>query len=166
MLSTLLLSIYLMVSQRLLLYVGLPVMVIGLVVVILILTGKWMKNTAKAALAEFEVQHPGQKIVHREGANFFGQQSKGMGQVRGNGLLILTQRKLVFRQFVPSKWFEIPLSWVSNIAHPRSYLGKSKGMQLLVVNYTNVDGVKDAMGWAVNNLDVWTDLINSARGKV
>jgi len=145
--------------------IGLGILLILVIAAVFIIVALWLKKSGKGVLAEFEVEHPGEKILHKDGANFFGLQSKGMGQVRGNGLLILTKRKLYFRQFVPAKWFEIPLAWISSLAHPRSFLGKSKGMKLLVVNYTNQEGAADAIGWAVNDLDKWSELITSKRGK-
>ncbi|HDH51749.1 MAG TPA: hypothetical protein ENH04_10130, partial [Nitrospirae bacterium] len=36
-------------------------------------------------------------------ANFFGQESRGMKQIRGNGILILTDEELYFQMLFPKK---------------------------------------------------------------
>ena len=38
-------------------------------------------------------------------ANFFGQESLGLGQVRGNGVLVLTEKELYFEMWSPKKYY-------------------------------------------------------------
>lgn len=103
-------------------------------------------------------------IKQANGANFFGQQSRGMGQVRGNGVLALTRTKLYFLMWLPKREFEIPLTAVTGVERPRSFLGKSKGIELLKVAFRNDKGESDAMAWVVPELDEWERAVRSAAG--
>lgn len=96
-------------------------------------------------------------------ANFFGQQSRGIRQLRGNGTLILTDSELIFKQWVTNKVFRIPLSAIQAIENPTSFLGKWQGAPLLKIVYS-VDGGMDAMAWRVRDLNEMMRLINEARG--
>ena len=130
--------------------------------VTLFLTGTWLKRRMKSAAREVEENYAGEGILRLEGANFFGRKSYGMGQVRGNGILALTKMRLVFRMLLPDRTHEIRLESIRNIEHPMTFLGKTKGIRLLVVNYINDEGEQDATGWAVKNPDEWADAIRSA----
>jgi len=140
------------------------VLIVILVIVLfatLLLVGTWLKSRMKSAAREVEENYAGEGILRLEGANFFGQKSLGMGQVRGNGILALTKMRLVFRMLLPDRTHEIRLESIRNIEHPMTFLGKTKGIRLLVVNYTNDEGEQDAMGWAVKNPDDWADVVRS-----
>ena len=140
------------------------VLIVILVIVLfatLLLVGTWLKSRMKSAAREVEENYAGEGILRLEGANFFGQKSLGMGQVRGNGILALTRMRLVFRMLLPERTHEIRLESIGSIEYPMSFLGKTKGIRLLVVNYTNDEGEQDAMGWAVKNPDDWADVVRS-----
>ena len=68
---------------------------------------------------------------------------------------------ILFKQAVPSRWFEIPIERVTGIEHPRFYLGKGYGGKLLVVNFQNEEEADDAIGWAVQNPEKWADEIRA-----
>ncbi len=87
-------------------------------------------------------------------ANFFGQQSKGAAQVRGNGGLVLTADLLWFRQAVPERELEIPLSSVTGVRIEKWFLKKSKGRPLVIVDFDSGDG-PDAAAWLVRNHELW-----------
>ena len=128
----------------------------------LFLVGTWLKSRMKSAAREAEENYAGEGILRLEGANFFGQKSLGMAQGRGNGILVLTKMRLVFRMLLPERTHEIRLESIGSIEHPMTFLGKTKGVRLTVVNYTNEEGEQDAMGWAVKNPDDWAEAIRSA----
>ena len=44
------------------------------------------------------------------GANFFGQESLKLRQVRGNGVLVLTPEELYFEMWMPKRVCQIPIS--------------------------------------------------------
>jgi hypothetical protein len=88
--------------------------------------------------------------LRKENAQGLGLESRGKGQVRGNGWLVLTPDELRFRQWVPNRETRIPLASITEITTPRSWLGKSVGRKLLVVRWD-----EDAMAWNVRDLDGW-----------
>ena len=96
------------------------------------------------------------KLIVREsiGANFFGRTSLGMGQVRGNGALVLTPGELYFMMFVPRRELTIPLDRITFLSTPRSHLGKTVVMKLLRVDFTSESG-EDAAAWAVQDPGQW-----------
>lgn len=105
----------------------------------------------------------GRSVVRRSiGANFFGQLSRGMGQVRGNGALVLTPEELYFVLAVPRRELTIPLSAVTSVSTPRSHLGKTVGMRLLRVDFEGDQG-EDAAAWALNGVDEWKAAIDRYR---
>ena len=91
-------------------------------------------------------------------ANFFGQQSKGLAQVRGNGALVLTKEKLWFRMVVPEKELEIPLACITMVKSDVWFLKKTKGRPLLIVEYDRGWG-PDAGGWLVRDLESWMEAL-------
>jgi hypothetical protein len=86
------------------------------------------------------------------GANFFGQESSGVGQLRGNGTLVLTDQELYFERWLPQREYRIPLSAIHSIETPTAFLGKSNSRPLLKVNYQDADGNTDAMAWLLPDL--------------
>ena len=98
--------------------------------------------------------------------NFFGLQSRGRGQIRGNGVLVLTPDELWFSRFVPRNDISIPLSSISEVSLVEAHLGKRiLGQQLLYVAFQN-EGQSDAIAWAVKDLQGWQVDIQSARQTV
>jgi hypothetical protein len=96
------------------------------------------------------------KLIVRDsiGANFFGRLSVGMGQIRGNGVLVLTPDELYFMMFVPRREVTIPLDRITSVSTPRSHLGKTVGIKLLRVDFASESG-EDAVAWAVQRLGQW-----------
>lgn len=97
-------------------------------------------------------------------ANFFGLRSRGMRQVRGNGILLLTGSEIFFRMLLPSREFRIPLDSVTSLETPGSFLGKSKGRKLLQVNFTTFDGEEDSAAWLVGEPDRWAEMVRKTAG--
>jgi len=96
-------------------------------------------------------------------ANFFGQRSRGPAQVRGNGGLALTEDALWFGQLVPERDLEIPLSAVRGVHIERSFMGKTKGGPIVVVDFDLGEG-EDAAGWMVRDAESWSGAIEDAAG--
>jgi hypothetical protein len=92
-----------------------------------------------------------------------GLESRGRGQVRGNGLLVLTADELRFEQLVPRRESRIPLADVTAVETTRSWLGKSVGAKLLFVRWRSPDGSEDAMAWRVRDLDAWLAALAAER---
>lgn len=93
-------------------------------------------------------------------ANFFGVQSKGGKQLRGNGALVLTKDRLCFIRGVPQSVYTIPTKTITQVSLPKSFNGKSVFSKLLCVHHS-VEGGKDAMAWAVNAPDKWKKAIET-----
>jgi hypothetical protein len=97
------------------------------------------------------------------GALFYGQESKGKMQMRGNGILVLTQDELYFEWLLPRREFRIPLTAVQAVETPSSYLGKTNFRPLLKVVFQNDSGQTDAMGWIVPDVEAARQAIEAAR---
>jgi hypothetical protein len=95
-------------------------------------------------------------------ANFFGVQSGGMGQIRGNGALALARNELWFSLYMPQREVLIPLGDVLEATTARSHLGKSVGRKLLLVRFRAAGG-EDSVAWAVRDVDGWIAAIDAAR---
>ena len=87
-------------------------------------------------------------------ASFFGVESLGGRQVRGNGALVLTRDEIWFHRAAPAKEFRIPISDVVEVTLPRSFCGKSILRPLLCVRYKTEKG-EDAIAWAVRQPERW-----------
>jgi len=98
-------------------------------------------------------------------ANFFGLESKGAAQLRGNGALVLTRSAIHFFQFLPARDFEVPLASVREVSLVRSHLGKSVGYRLLKVRFEG-DAGPDSIAWYVPEAEAWQRKVESARGDV
>ncbi len=95
-------------------------------------------------------------------ANFFGEQSKGAKQLRGNGALILTKDQLYFARAVPFKEYTIPLKSVSKVSLPNSFNGRSILSTLLCIQY-KTGSESDAIAWAVKDPGSWKKAIEKLR---
>ena len=94
-----------------------------------------------------------------------GLESRGPGQIRGNGWLVLTPDELRFRQWVPQRETRIPLATVTSVETKRSWLGKTVGSALLCVRWRTSDGTEDAMAWNVPDLEAWLAVLAAQRDR-
>jgi len=100
-----------------------------------------------------------QVLALANGANFFGLESAGLGQVRGNGSLVLTDRRLLFEMWIPRRRISIPLHQIQTVETPRAFLGKTRFRRLLKVSFSAEAGQYDAAAWGLGNLhDFWAAL--------
>ncbi len=98
-------------------------------------------------------------VLKTKSCNFFGQKSKGLSQIRGNGILILTGDGLFFELFVPSRYWFIPLEKMKDVGTPTRFLQKTNTKPLLQINFTNEEGEDDAMAFYIKELDQWSTQI-------
>jgi hypothetical protein len=89
--------------------VWLVIGIVGLTLAILLIVFSLVARMGRRRTAETESRYPNALLVV-PGANFFGQESAGVGQVRGNGTLVLTSTALIFEMWVPQRVVEIPLN--------------------------------------------------------
>lgn len=125
--------------------------------------GKWESETMfKKRKTEILKNFDSSKIIlGPSSANSFGQESLGLGQVRGNGILILTNNELFFGMYLPKKDFNIPLNAIAKIDIVKSHLKKTKSRKLLKVHFTNMNGQPDSIAWLINDLDTWVYTLNN-----
>ena len=110
----------------------------------------------RAAAAEVErVLGPGAVVIQDETANFFGIESRGATQVRGNGHLATSTDDVVFVMWVPRRTIRIPRTAITRVHRKRSHLGKTVGHELLALEFTNGDGEPDSAAWLVRDLASW-----------
>ena len=102
---------------------------------------------------------PSAKIIIPN-ANFLGQESKGVAQMRGNGSLVVTASELYFERWLPRKEFRIPLANIQSIETPKQFLGKRIGNRpLLKVVYRDESGQTDSMAWWVKDIESLKQLL-------
>lgn len=141
------------------------VLVVALLLVLAVIFGGTLfvlRNLARKKEASVRERYPSAKHMDRT-ASFFGQESLGAMQMRGNGILILTDSELIFEQWTTNTEFRIPVRNIQAIENPTSFLGKSRFVPLLKVVYTTDQGGMDAMAWQVRDLGGWMHLITDAR---
>jgi len=102
-------------------------------------------------------------IISLNNANFFGQQSHKSLQIRGNGVLVLTQEELYFEMWHPKKVLEISISAILKTEITKSFLHKSVFRKLLKVVFQNENGEEDAAAWWVTSLDKWIEELEKVR---
>ena len=140
-----------------------PVVVsVGATMLLVLLSRRLRTHSARAMLAQF----PRESLLGgTESAKFFGVRSLGMGQMRGNGILLLTADGLHFQMLVPKREFEMPFSKIVSVKTPKSFLGKSIFRPLLEVEFISETGVTDSMAWYVPDLEQWKQSIEKAAGR-
>jgi branched-subunit amino acid ABC-type transport system permease component len=74
----------------------------------------------------------------------YGVASAGRGQLRGNGVLILTAQELRFDIWSPQRRLVIPLAAVLRVDTTRRHLGKHSAQPLLRVTWRDAEGLEDA----------------------
>lgn len=133
-----------------------------LIVLVLVLINRFVSSTGRAAVEEADRLLEGERIVLREaGAPLFGIRSLGPAQIRGNGVLTLTDRRLHFLMWLPRRELSIPRERIVNVEIPKSFMGKSIFRDLLQVNFINEDGEADAAAWAARDPLEWQAFLSS-----
>lgn len=111
----------------------------------------WLKRLANQSEKRMREQFPAAKAIVR-GANFFGQESRGKAQLRGNGTFVLTDTEIVFERWVPRAEFRIPFAAIQTVDTANAFLGKRIGRKLLHVRFRSETGDLDSMAWYVPDL--------------
>jgi hypothetical protein len=132
--------------------------VLVLLSVVLGVLRRYATNRAQSARERF----PTAKLIIPS-ANFYGQESKGVAQMRGNGTMVLTNTELYFEQWLTNREFRIPLAAIQEIETPSAYLGKTNFRPILKVVFRDESGQTDAMGWLVPDVEAAKQAINDAR---
>jgi len=117
---------------------------------------------SKSILEKFEVKDI---ICLLVGANFFGQESLKLRQVRGNGVLVLTSEELYFEMWISKRVFRIPIYSIIDLEETKWHLRKTKNRLLLKIIFTNSMGETDSVAWIVRDLDLWINEIQNQMAK-
>lgn len=118
-------------------------------------------SIARRKEADARKRYPQALRVDRT-ANFFGQESHGFTQMRGNGTLILTESDLIFERWLPARKYRVSIPSIISLEKPRAFLGKSRFSPLLKVVFRDEGGNTDAMAWRVRDLPGWMQQIKDA----
>jgi hypothetical protein len=122
--------------------------------------------TRRVLRADYQRKTLGRQVLLEAwGANFFGQVSTGGGQIRGNGVLALTSKELIFILAYPRRVTEIPLNTITSVSLARSHLGRTIVSPLLKVEFQGKEG-NDAVAWAVPDPHRWIKAIQTAQGGI
>ena len=78
------------------------VVIVVVVVLAIVVVALVVRRAASGARARIDAAIGDLEVLRKEKANFYGVASKGAGQVRGLGTLVLTPDALVFLQLVPA----------------------------------------------------------------
>ncbi|MBC7247219.1 MAG: hypothetical protein H5T73_05520 [Actinobacteria bacterium] len=123
----------------------------------------WIKRLRVEAVESLRETVDGEKVYHVEDCNYFGTLSRGYAQLRGNGILALTDRGIHFRMLLPRRYLFIPLASVRAVSRPRSFLGKTRAGELLRVDFADDEGREDACAWLVPSPEWWTEALHALR---
>ena len=142
-------------------------LVVGLVVVILAIVFGTLRfvvgKVRKASAEKISARFGSEEVVRSDAmANFFGLESKGAAQVRGNGALVLTPTLLWFSRAGSSEPLEIPRAAIRDVDLVSSHLGKSIGRKLLHVRFETEQG-SDSVAWWTKDVEGWKEILRSGR---
>jgi hypothetical protein len=130
---------------------------IGLLVaaaLLVVLLLRWARRGAAAARAQLAEIAGGRTARRQSQASSFGIRSQGAAQLRGLGYLALFDDELVFVQAIASNHVRARRSDIVGVTTPRSFLGKTQGVKLLVVEWRTGGGT-DQIALRVPDLDAW-----------
>lgn len=130
--------------------VVLLVTVILVIAVVALLLVRWLTARRLNAL---KGHFP--NALRTEPALFYGHESQGKAQLRGNGVLVLLPDRLVFSMLVPVREYAIPRKRIIRTESPSSYLGKTNFRPLLKVVFQSENGQLDSMAWLVDDVPAW-----------
>lgn len=136
---------------------------IGLIVGILLLVKRWFLSMIATARAKLDLIAAGRvpKLVD-DRANFFGLESKSRAQVRGNGVLGLYERELIFVHLMIDRVLRIPVDSITEIATVKAWKGKTIFRDLLKVSWSTA-GTPESVVWFVVDLPGWLDALRRAQ---
>jgi hypothetical protein len=126
---------------------------------------KWIRSAALRRI-NAAVPNPESIVLLDTGANFYGLQSLGGLQLRGNGGLVLTSDHLLFLMLIPQRDFRIPISAVIRTSLVTSHCGKTSFRTLLQVSWhseTTTGGQPETGAWLVQDPEQWQRQIEKLR---
>jgi len=146
-----------------------PVLIVLLVIAglaMLVVPVLVIRRVGRRVMAEVLQKYPEHTLSRIDPlANLFGVRSRGMKQIRGNGVLLVTSGELYFRMLAPRRELTVPVRDIIGMGVEKSFLGKSKGIPLLRVDYRDGIGGTDSAAWAVRDVSGWLSTLETLTGK-
>ena len=137
---------------------------IGVGIIVIVFFTVFRQRLKTTGMERMQARFRPEQILRSETtANFVGLESRGLPQVRGNGVLVLTRDELWFSRWALRDDFSMPLHQIEQILLVDAHLGKRYfGRKLLYVQFQTPQG-KDAAAWAVGDPESWQRAITTAR---
>jgi hypothetical protein len=122
----------------------------------------WIRRKSARALAELASEVAAledERLVAGPEKGTYRGSSGGHGKVKGNGVIVLTDRRLVFRKLLGAS-VEVPVHTITGTKRSRSFLwARSGGATHLIVTTTEPAEV----GFYVKDLDAWQRHLDAVR---
>ncbi len=142
-------------------YAGIAALILCLIALFALL-----RNLKTRRVKDVMKLYAGRQIWAMEGgASFFGQQTRGRGQLRGNGVLVLGDDGIYYEMWAPRRKLHIPYHKVLTAEKIGIFLGKSCFKPLLKVVFINDQGKPDAAAWWVRDVDRYVTIVQNLRGR-
>jgi hypothetical protein len=144
---------------------GMAAAIVIPIVVVLIIAAfaimiPWMRKRFAERLAEADAALEGEDVLMKSmQASCFGVTSEGKNQVRGDGILALTDERLAFFMFSPKKTISIPREKITGVGTPASFLGKTLISPLLEVRFKNEADEDDSTGFWMRDVLDWKSVL-------
>ncbi len=121
----------------------------------MVAAGRIERRVDRAVTARLSATYaPGEMLRFETMANFFGEQSRGPAQMRGNGGLVLLDDCLVFHMLVTDRTITIPLEDVRAVLAGPVAPGEGGGAGPAARPVRRSDGT-DAIAWFVREPEAW-----------
>ena len=95
-----------------------------------------------------------------ENAVFFGIGNSGFRTLRGNGIFIIKNSEVFFSLLLPDREYRIPVSSIEKIKTGKSFLGKTKFRELLIIDFKEKDGRLNSAAWLLSDLHQALEKLN------
>ncbi|MFM8175711.1 MAG: hypothetical protein ACKN81_19405, partial [Pirellulaceae bacterium] len=122
----------------------------------------WIRSSLVARI--HACYRPEQILLEEYRANYFGKESAGVFQVRGNGALVLTATDLHFFMLVPKTEICIPISSIREMTITKQHLYKVTPFDLLKVVYSENDQI-DSIAWYLSQPAIWKQRIGTLQAE-
>lgn len=138
---------------------------LALIVGIVLLTRKMVAKVTARNDELIAREFAGVEIERQSGmANYFGLESRGGKQVRGNGALVVTADRIWFQRIGAGEPIVIPRRDVKSTEVVKSHAGKAVGRPLLKVTFDDEHGSTDAVAWYVPGAEDWAAALAPPKG--
>lgn len=128
---------------------------VAVLAAIVLATRAFVRRAAADSAAAIDREFAGIEVLRKDPmANYFGLESKGGKQVRGNGALVLTADELWFRRIGSSEPLRVARGAITETSVVRSHAGKTVGRPLVRVAFDGPQG-PDSAAWYVADAEAW-----------